>query len=75
MGGAVVGAATMTTTTTGTVPPPPMDCGATAVDNGREDLGTAMSKHRQWGQWTAKNDCHGKQQEQEWVGADEEGNQ
>jgi hypothetical protein len=59
-GGMVVGVAmtTMTMTTVGTALPPPMDFGATAVDDGREDLATVTAKHQQWGQWTANKDCH-----------------
>jgi hypothetical protein len=70
----VVGAATTTTmTTVCTVSPLTTDCGATAVVDGREDLVTATSKRRQWGQCTANNDCHGKRQV--WVGEDDKCNQ
>ncbi len=68
----VVGAAMTTTMMVGTAPPPTMDCGTTAVDDGREDLATATSKRQQCGQWTANDDCNGKRQE--WVGEDDKGN-
>jgi hypothetical protein len=63
----VVGAATMMTMTVSTAPPSTMDSSAMAVDDGQEDLIMATSKCRQWGQWTANDDCHRKRQK--WAGA------
>ncbi len=47
--GMVVGAAT-TTTTVGTALPSMAHHGATAMDDGWEDLATTTSKCQQWGQ-------------------------